>query len=291
MKKLCIVLAILMMASFAYATVQWRDGTGEETPLGSINPGTIDDAIYDNVVAPLDNFVAGGRFGCKLSYASASTVTVGAGSVVCSNTAGTVRLMARNAAATTVTWSNIDTGSEAASTTYYVYAIMSAVSDTTFTVSISTSSSAPSGVSYYQRLGYFTNDADSDISLVTDDDFIVADHNHDGTNSPILGASAISGALGAWVNKTSSYGAQQAATDGFVIATGWGSINDGVDHVYGYSDSASNPTTLRGIISTNSSTTNVIGSFCFPVKKGDYWKVVHVGSREPFAVWWIPLGA
>ena len=101
----------------------------------------------------------------------------------------------------------------------------------------------------------------------------------------------VSAVLGAWVNKSASYGAQQAATDGFVIATGWGSINDGVDHVYGYSDSASNPTTLRGIISTNSSTTNVIGSFCFPVKKGDYWKVVHVGSREPFAVWWIPLGA
>jgi len=159
----------LSLAVPAFATVQWRNGTGAETPPGSTNPGDIDDVIYDNIVAPLDNLLADGRFGCKLAYASAATLTVGAGSIVLSNTADTVRLMARNLSATTVAWTDIDTGSEAASTTYYLYAIASAVSDTVFTVKISTSSSLPAEVTYYKRLGYFTNNSDSNISSIIDD--------------------------------------------------------------------------------------------------------------------------
>ena len=46
---------------------------------------------------------------------------------------------------------------------------MSAISDTTFTIKVSESSSLPSGVTYYLRLGYFTNDSDSNITSIVDD--------------------------------------------------------------------------------------------------------------------------
>ena len=279
-KKLWIVLIVLMVSVNGYCTEQWKDGTGAETVLGSINPGTIDSAIYDNIVAPLDNFLADGRFGCKLAYSSASELTVGIGSVVCSNTSGSIRLMARNSSATTVDWDDLDTGSEAASTTYYVYAVMSAVSDTTFTIKVSESSSLPSGVTYYLRLGYFTNDSDSNISLVTDDVYVVAEHNHDGTNSPVLEASGISGVFGDWDTSKSNNTIYQASTDGFVImqASALGA------YIYGYTDSSSSPTTV--IIQNWVNVEQGARSLMFPVKKDDYWKVTGCS-----AVLWIPIGS
>jgi hypothetical protein len=84
-----------------------------------------------------------------------------------SNAAGTVRLMLANAAATSVTFTDIDTGAEAASTTYYVYAIGSATTDTEFTVKISASATAPTGVTYYKKIGSFYNDASSNIVKTT----------------------------------------------------------------------------------------------------------------------------
>ena len=89
---------------------------------------------------------------------------------------------------------------------------------------------------------------------------------------------AITGLLGAWVDKSSSYAAQQAATDGFVVA-----ISDGGNYIQGYSDSNTNPTTLRGYGNAANS------SIAFPVRKGDYWKIV-VGVGSP-TVYWIPLGS
>jgi len=172
MKMVWIGLLVCLLVSPAFATVQWRDGTGAESPLGSINPGTIDDAIYDNITAPLDNLLAEGRFGCKLTYASASTLTVGIGSIVVSNSAGTIRLMGRNSSATTVTWSNIDTSTEETSTTYYVHAVLSAVSDTTFVIKISKSATAPTGVTYFKKLGSFLNDASGNITDIVDDSAI-----------------------------------------------------------------------------------------------------------------------
>jgi len=106
---------------------------------------------------------------CKLSYATAATLTVSSGGVMVSNSGGTVRLMLANTSDTTVTWADIDADSEEASTTYYIYAIGSATTDTTFTIKISKNSSAPSGVTYYKRIGSFYNDSSSNIvSIKTD---------------------------------------------------------------------------------------------------------------------------
>ncbi len=85
--------------------------------------------------------------------------------------------------------------------------------------------------------------------------------------------------LGAWVDKSSSYGAQQATTDGFVIAYGTGSGS-----IYGYTDVNADPTTVR-----QRDNDDTAQSIMFPVKKNDYWKVTTAGPA--LAVYWIPLGA
>lgn len=166
MKKLLLwVLIGLFFVSQAEAATGWL----KTKPSGSDSPATIDDSVGENNAA-LDLMLSKYQQGCKIAYSSAAQITVGAGGVMVSNSAGTVRLMLANAAATTVTWSDIDTGAEAASTTYYVYAIGSATTDTVFTVKISTSSTAPTGVTYYKRLGSFYNDASSNITLITNDE-------------------------------------------------------------------------------------------------------------------------
>lgn len=104
----------------------------------------------------------------------------------------------------------------------------------------------------------------------------------------VLDASALIPApqLGAWVDKSASLGAQQAATDGFV--TGYIQIGSSETFLNAFTDSGSNPTTTRAYI------TNPAGnggfSFCMPVKKGYYWKVL-ISGDSTYAVYWIPLGS
>jgi len=167
------LLIAMLVVSPAQAITQWRNGAGENSILGTESISDIDTASYQNVIAPLDNLFGAYRQDALIIYASASTLTVSAGAVVCSNSAGTIRLIARNTTATTVSWTDIDTGTEAVSTTYYVYADMSAVADTTFGVVLSTSSTTPTGVTYYQRLGSFYNDASGNITNIKNDNFSV----------------------------------------------------------------------------------------------------------------------
>ena len=86
--------------------------------------------------------------------------------------------------------------------------------------------------------------------------------------------------LGAWVDKSSSYAAQQAATDGFVLAL-YGSGGS----FQGYTDANSNPTTVRAVCGSAGDANSK--QIMFPVRKGDYWKV----DATPSAVYWLPLGA
>ena len=137
-------------------------------PDGDDNPNTIDDSQQENNTA-LDLMLSTYQEGLRISYSSASALSVSAGAIMLSNSAGSIRLMVANTSATTVDWDDIDTGSEAASTTYYVYAIASATTATTCTFKISTSSSAPSGITYYTRLGSFYNDASSNMTQISND--------------------------------------------------------------------------------------------------------------------------
>lgn len=124
--------------------------------------------------------------GLTLSYSSASTIVVSTGGVVCSNSDGSVKRLRGNTSTTNVTFSDIDSGSEASSTTYYVYANCDATA-TTATFKISTSSSAPTGVTSYKRIGSFYNDSSSDItqdSIINDSNLnVISDIRDFGTSS------------------------------------------------------------------------------------------------------------
>lgn len=94
--------------------------------------------------------------------------------------------------------------------------------------------------------------------------------------------------FGAWVDKSASYGAQQATTDGFVIAVGQIAS---VEHIYFYTDSSADPATLRGELYQNGAAF-IKGTITCPVKKNDYWKIVVDGANATIErVYWIPLGS
>jgi len=163
MRKFLICLfCLLLSANYSFAA--WD----KSEPLGTRSPSDLDSYIPTNNTA-IDSLLSNFRQGTTLKYASAATVTVKAGQVTCSNSTGATRLFLSNTSDTTVSWANIDAGGEAVSTIYYVYAGTSNATDTTFTCYISTSSSAPSGITYYKRLGSFYNNASGNIEKVKDD--------------------------------------------------------------------------------------------------------------------------
>ncbi len=174
MKKIIWILVlsfVLLNANIAGAVNQWAEGTGANTILGTEDAADIDAASFQNIVDPLERLLAGYRQGAQIQYNSASTLTVTVGEVVVSNAGGTIRNMHRNTSAATPGWGDIDTGDEAISTTYYVYAYQDTTSTGTFSLTISTSSSAPSSKTYFLRLGSFYNNSDGDIERIVNDDF------------------------------------------------------------------------------------------------------------------------
>ncbi len=107
------------------------------------------------------------RRGCKVKADTVAQVKVEAGEVVCEDVSGNKKFR-KNTSETTVTWSEIDTGSEAASKRYYVHAVADAAA-TTFTCVVSLSSTAPTGVTTFKLLGSFYNNSSSNIEDVMDD--------------------------------------------------------------------------------------------------------------------------
>lgn len=98
----------------------------------------------------------------KLKYKDTATVTAVAGVCWAQNSGATIRVPRKNTSNTDVTFTNIDTGAEAASTRYYIWAIADATA-TTVTFKISTSASAPSGSTNYVLIGGFYNDGSSNV--------------------------------------------------------------------------------------------------------------------------------
>ena len=98
-----------------------------------------------------------------------------------------------------------------------------------------------------------------------------------------------SAVLGAWVDKSASYGAQQAATDGFVLGWGYGGSTGGTIEVL--TDAASTPTTVRIKDGTVGNYVTLNANVFCPVKKGDYWMVRFAGDCTAQAIYWIPLGS
>lgn len=101
-----------------------------------------------------------------VAKASASTLSVSAGTIVVKNSSQSVRVMRRSTAAKTVTASNLDTGTMAANTYYYVYACADAAGSD-FTVVFSTSASAPTGYTNYELIGWFYNETISVLDVTS----------------------------------------------------------------------------------------------------------------------------
>lgn len=160
MKKLISILLLLAWMTPAYAVDEWT----KASPTGSNQAASIDEKIGANNNA-LDRLLIGYRKGCALVYNSASNLTVTTGEIAVPNSDGSVVRYRRLTSNLTVTWSDIDTGAEASATTYYVY-LVADTDATAPTASISTSSSAPSGKTYYTKIGSFFNNSSSDITNV-----------------------------------------------------------------------------------------------------------------------------
>lgn len=98
--------------------------------------------------------------------------------------------------------------------------------------------------------------------------------------------------LGAWVDKTASYGAQQVTTDGFVVAKGSATAGSAVILI-GYTDGNANPTTERNAGTSYLPSNTSYAGVSFFVRKNDYWKIVlsGVGTYAMDVVSWIPWGS
>ncbi len=131
-----------------------------ETFIGPTGGGA--QSYSDSVTNLLRNY----REGCQVKYKSAADIYVTAGEIMITDASGNRRLR-RNTSDLTVNWTNIDTGTEATSTTYYLYAIADAAA-TTFTVLISANATTPTGATFYKQIGAFYNNAAGDIINITD---------------------------------------------------------------------------------------------------------------------------
>lgn len=154
-----ILLCVLFNHTPSYGVEQWT-----KTLSGSSQAADIDTNVTTSWSAQ-DRMLSNYRQGAAVIRNSASTLTVLTGEIALPDSSVTTVRYRKNTSNTSVTWSDLDTGVEANSTQYYVYGL--ADSDaTTFTVKISTSSTAPSGATYYRKLGEFYNDSSGNITNV-----------------------------------------------------------------------------------------------------------------------------
>lgn len=261
-----ILLALILMTTPAWSQ-QWRGGVGESTIPGNSLAALIGYNSYNKIVQPLDNLLFN-YCNQYLSYLSSTTLSVSPGAVAVSNSQGSIRLFLMNSSSTTLSWTNLDTGSQAASTTYYVYAIAATNTSTAATYLISASNTAPSGATYYFQIGNFTTDANTQITS-----FI----NNYGSTSYV----------GSPTSKTSNV-TYQALTDGDLVVSGSceGAGGNPIETFTILSDSLSTPVKNWGGCSSSSSTTqlNVLTSLLIP--KGNYYEVT--GTNSPSNINFIP---
>ena len=90
--------------------------------------------------------------------------------------------------------------------------------------------------------------------------------------------------LGSWVSRTNET-SYLASTDGFVVAN---IQSAGYTTLIGYANGSNPPTIERQKTHSTSIGGEYLRSICFPVKKGDYWKVAK--SSDTGFIYWIPLG-
>lgn len=100
------------------------------------------------------------RNGLVMSYDTAATLVVTPGEIDLGASGG----LRRNTSQTGVTWADLDTGAEAASTYYYVHAYPDAANATNIAYKISLSTTDATGVTNERLINWFYNDGSSNIS-------------------------------------------------------------------------------------------------------------------------------
>lgn len=158
------IIALLLVSNQtdSGAADQWD----KSSPLGTTQASDIDLNIGANN-SSLDRLLSNYRQGAyPYSTGSVNGFSVSAGDLTISNSDGSSRRLRSNPTATPVTWSQMDSGpGDSVSTVYHVYAIADSATDATWTVKISTSSTAPATTTYYRRLGSFYNNSAGTIEI------------------------------------------------------------------------------------------------------------------------------
>lgn len=146
---------VLLISVFNYtplfAESQWTKGD----PQGTEASGTIDNIIRINNEAT-DRLLIGYKRGLGVNYVNANALSVLAGELAIPNSAGSITRWRRNTTATSVTWSDLDTGAEESDNDYTLFAVAD-TDATTMTFKISASTTAPSGATYYRKIATFDN--------------------------------------------------------------------------------------------------------------------------------------
>lgn len=110
----------------------------------------------------------------------ANTITVKAGAVAVKHHDDSFRMLRRNTSDVDVVAANLDTGSMADATYYYIYAVADSAA-TTFTVVFSASATTPTGATNYELIGWFYNQAAGSLTIT---DGLVGNVKTNGRNTP-----------------------------------------------------------------------------------------------------------
>ena len=278
MKKLFFtVMAVFILSSQVWAVDinDFQRGDSSDVIKGTSSPSDFDTLTANYLVDPLERMISNYIYGCSLTWASNSTVTVGVGEVVCMNGAASVRRIRRNTATTTIDMTvvgvgGIDSGSaEVVSTWYDVYAVADADA-TTFTVICGQNGTALSDVTYYRKIGRFYNNSSGNITAYTVE-------SSEGETS-----------LGTWMTTDidavalATATVYLAVTDGYVLAYSTDTV---AGTCAGLTDSANPPVTTVNSNAWNMGSGSQTMTLTMPVKKGHYWKVTGTLS----ALYWIPI--
>ena len=117
---------------------------------------------YRQVTPPNIHIYSDYRQGCIVSFDTVATVSVGPGEIEFGTASGAGKR--RNTLGFQLDWNDLDTGSEAASTYYYVWAYPDPNTTNRFLGKISISSSDATGITNERLIGWFWNDESSNIS-------------------------------------------------------------------------------------------------------------------------------
>lgn len=160
-RKLAVLTMLFLICTPAFA-VDWT----KTAPAGSSYITDLDANIAVQNNEALDRLVGNHKRGCEVFPDGVASIKVGTGEIALPNSDASVVRWRKNTTVTSVDWTNIDTGAEATSTQYYVWALGDA-SASTFTVKISASATVPSGSpTYYRLIGSFYNNSSGNIVSV-----------------------------------------------------------------------------------------------------------------------------